>query len=181
MNLPSSDNELALALGHVVIAWGTLQEILGHVFSAILCEEMSEIALAAWHCHKNDRAQREMLKATAQARLATRLDLCKYVTDLANKSNNMADFRNDLVHASYASVSQEDATVVYIPHSYYGNPRSKKLDIQFAEGGLVEALTKFRNQIIEIIKEAEEAYQCLVNPERTPLRGIRQWQYPKPT
>src|SRR5262245_22360060 len=57
----------AAEVGEVVIAWSFLQEMLGHIFADILHPAPKGALLAAWHSLRSDRAQRDMLEATARA------------------------------------------------------------------------------------------------------------------
>jgi hypothetical protein len=69
---PDAMHELAIALGRLAIAWGTMQDELGHLFSAVCFEQIDRVALACWHVHHNERSRRAMLIAAATAKLDTR-------------------------------------------------------------------------------------------------------------
>ena len=160
-----------MALGYVACSWSTLQDCLGHLFSATMhAGALTDVALAAWHCHQNDRAQREMLLATAEAALQTRPDVLAAIRSLKIRVDRLADRRNDFVHASYALLSRCEGGTV-IPDDYYGNRRSKSLAKKFAEGTLITELGNFRKRLTQETACCEELFQCLVDPEHAPSLG----------
>lgn len=133
---------LAVALGRATIAWGRFHEELAHLFSAALTGGIERVALAAWHCHRSDRAQRDMLQAVAKAGLQTRPKLSDLIANLASTANNISDFRNDVIHASYAYyVSENKFTMVL--YDYYENTRSIKLANKYKDGILSTVLLAF--------------------------------------
>lgn len=157
----------AMALGHVACSWSAMQDRLGHLFSAVIFGHLSDVALAAWHCHQNDRAQREMLVAAAKAALQTRPEILGETEELKRHVDGLAELRNDFVHASYALLLRSKSDAV-IPDDYYGNKRSKKLAAKYAEGSLVKELYAFRRKLDHAIELCDELYQCVVDPEQAP-------------
>ena len=61
-----------MALGKVAHAWNYLQEALGQLFVAVTGLE-PHVGEGVWHILKNDRAQRDMLRATILASTHKRL------------------------------------------------------------------------------------------------------------
>ena len=158
----------AMALGYVACSWSALQDRLAHLYSAVMYDgSLSNIALAAWHAHQSDRAQRNMLLAAAEAALQTRPEILAEIGSLKTHVDDLANRRNDFMHASYALLLRPKNDTV-IPNDYYGNKRSKALALKFTEGSLLGELHAFRARLDSAIRYCEEVFQCLVDPERTP-------------
>lgn len=168
----TSMDELATALGHAAIAWGWLQESLGHLYSAVCYGSLSDTALACWHSIENDRAQRGMLTAAANTELNTRPDVQRYIVDLVNIVNDRSDMRNNYIHASYTTLIKIDGKTVPIPFSYYGNKRSTKLQAKSVEGNILEELSEFRKTVEQLSDASDAAYQWIIDEECIP--SIRQ-------
>lgn len=150
-----------MALGRVVCAWNNLHENLGHLFSAVIEGYLSEPALAAWHSHQSDRAQRAMLKDTAKAALATRPELLKEIEWLLKRADSMAENRNDAIHATYAllyRVGQEDAMIA---HDRYGNKRSVRL----AGKDLLEEFECYKTNIEALSVFCDRLFECVVDAD----------------
>jgi hypothetical protein len=156
----SAEDSHAMTLGRVVCAWNNLHENLGHLFSAVIEGALSDPALAAWHSHQSDRAQRTMLKDTAKAALATRPDILKEIEWLLNQANNLAQNRNDAIHATYALLYRDDQEDTMIAHDQYGNKRSKSL----VEKNLIEEFESYRVKIEALSKFCNGLFACVVDP-----------------
>jgi hypothetical protein len=98
------------AVGKVAYAWNYLHEQLGLLF-AVVSGAKREVALAIWYSTKSDRAQREMLQAAADATNSERSKQLPRASDalkwLLDRANELAEARNDAVHAHVRSTSGE--------------------------------------------------------------------------
>ena len=161
----SAEDVHAMALGRVVCAWNNLHEGLSHLFSAIIEGHLSEPALAAWHSHQSDRAQRAMLKDTAKAALVTRPDLLKEIEWLLRRANSMAENRNDAIHATYALLYGCEQKETMIAHDQYGNKRSARL----AGKDLIEEFQSYQANIGDLTVFCNDLFKCVVHPDSAPL------------
>src|SRR4051812_1242982 len=121
-------SEYALALGKVAHAWNVLHESLGKLFG-LVAKIDEHTAFGIWYSTPSDRGQRQMLKAA----LLTSNFLDNYkkgakadVEWLINKTDSLADMRNDAIHAPCGLLManrQFEITASY----FNGNPRATKL------------------------------------------------------
>ena len=92
----------ALAVGRVTGAWNYLHRTLGGLFAVIIGGD-AELLLAAWRSIENDRAQREMLRATIKAASPERWKQTpKAAADLLwvlGRADALSAVRNDAIHA----------------------------------------------------------------------------------
>jgi|TARA_R100000049_G_C1915548_1_gene61905 hypothetical protein len=154
-------DELALSIGRATIAWGDLQENLGHLFSSVLFGSLDDVALACWHSHKNDRAQREMLISAARSKLAPNPDVEREVIWIADRANRLSALRNDMIHSSYAILTCCDGSKKPIPHGYYGNKCAKNLE-NGKEKDIVKRFSDFAIQIEALSKRCDGAFQLVL-------------------
>jgi hypothetical protein len=116
-------------VGKLVASWNTLHERLGELFSAVLNTGHPGIGSAIWYSTQSDRAQREMLRAATEAaaaegRLAQQTrDEIKWLLDRANE---LANERNDAIHAPVALFTDQDGTKLMTEY-IFGNPRASNL------------------------------------------------------
>ena len=124
----------AVAVGKVAYAWNNFQEKLAALFCAILGLH-EYVGFAIWYFSDNDRAQRNMLKAlvpvsertTFKGRLPpTAIDDVLWLTDRANE---LAELRNDAVHAPCSFYTDAEGTELKasIISGYSGHKRAKRL------------------------------------------------------
>jgi hypothetical protein len=157
-----------ILLGKVAHAWNHLQEGIGRLFCLVsgLCPS---IGLAIWHSSKSDRAQREMLEAALSARAADEDWAQKHpkaVEDirwLLNKTNAVADQRNDAIHAP-CSLGIEGRELEIIPIAFYGNPRAKKLRGK----DILSEFAWYENSADTLKSFAREIESALMEPTRDP-------------
>lgn len=121
----------AREVGKLVASWNQLQERLGELFSTVVRKDHPAIALAIWHASQSDRAQRQMLRAATETAAAAGLlaHRAKAVDDikwLLDRSNELADQRNDAIHAPVALFTDQDGTKLMAEY-FFGNPRASKL------------------------------------------------------
>jgi hypothetical protein len=126
-----------IALGRVAHAWNHLHEDLGKVFCAVSHLEL-DIGMAIWHGLKSDRSQRDILLAAAKASDQNE-DWSKQhpgasdgIIDLLNKTNALADHRNNAIHAPCSVAITSDGTdLEIVPVTFFGNDKAKRLRGKF--------------------------------------------------
>jgi hypothetical protein len=118
------------AVGKVVHAWNGLQEQLAIIFCR-LTDMHNAMGLSVWHSSNSDRAQRMMLRAALNA-----VDdewRAKYprgkedITWLLNKTDTIAEARNNVIHAPCSVGLGDQADFEIVPMSFHGNRRAKAL------------------------------------------------------
>jgi hypothetical protein len=99
--------QYALVVGRLSHAWNDLHLKLGELFASLIGADDEEVALAVWYSTENDRAQRNMLRATVEASRPDRWketpkapEEVKWVLDRVD--NQLADARNNAIHAPCA-------------------------------------------------------------------------------
>ncbi len=124
----------ATAVGKVAYAWNYFQERLGAIFCSILGFH-EYVGFAIWYSSDNDRTQRLMLKALipVSERRMFKSDLPANATAdldwLINRANELAELRNDAVHAPCSAYTGPDGTEMKaaIISGYHGHKRAKRL------------------------------------------------------
>jgi hypothetical protein len=119
----------AREVGKLVASWNTLHERFGELFSAVLNKGHPGIGSAIWYSTQNDRVQREMLRAATEA-AAAEGTLTQQARDeikwLLDRTNELANERNDAVHAPVALFTDQDGTKLMTEY-FFGNPRASNL------------------------------------------------------
>jgi hypothetical protein len=184
---------VALAIGHAVMEWNDMCEDLGMLFGVLLhpSEPWSKRGLAIWHSSNNDRGQRDMLIAAANAVPdAMKKANPKLVEDicwLCQRANSLADRRNDLVHAPLTmQIDPADSSkaVGVVPASFFGHPRALKLEGKdlVAEFGAYAAyatkLKMFTRNIMASIQFGENFHAWPDRPQLPDLRVRNNHQHP---
>jgi len=101
----------ALAIGKIVMAWNEYQELLAEIFASFFSQGHWGVSLVAWHALNSDRAQREMLRAVALAKLPPDQPETKELKWLLDQTDQMiSDQRNTGTHAPLMSFSDEQGT-----------------------------------------------------------------------
>ena len=120
----------AREVGKLVASWNQLQERLGKLFSVIVRKDHPGIALAIWHTTRSDLAQRQMLRASSEAAAAAGLfpeqakkDDIKWLLD---RTDELAQQRNDAIHAPVAFFTDQDGTRLMTEY-FFGSPRALSL------------------------------------------------------
>jgi hypothetical protein len=136
--LSEGSHPYTLAVGRLAFAWNSLHETLASLFARIATVEAA-VGYASWYSIPSDRTQREMLKAAVEAStdekwissLPSGKEDLRWVVD---RTNSLADQRNDAVHAPVQLAlirdrrAPEQPRRLYISPNYLnGNPRAKKL------------------------------------------------------
>ncbi len=128
-SIQNAVQDYALRVGMVAYAWNLLVETLGRVF--IVATGMDEImAQAIWYAFDSDRSQIKMLDAALSTvskerwskQFPTALSDLEW---LAERSMNLADARNNAIHAPCVIEILERARMVSDPSS--GHQRAKNL------------------------------------------------------
>lgn len=125
-------SSLDRAIGKLVREWATLHDDLGKLFAATMgmYPETMPVKLAAWQSQVNDRAQREMLRASALSLLEWGPNEMKPALEevdwLLSRCESVAEGRNNIVHASY-TLSWLPAGPEIASNDFFGNKRAKKL------------------------------------------------------
>lgn len=121
---------IAYELGKFNLAWNNLQDYLSLVFSTAINSEVP-LAHAIWHSTPNDRAQREMLRAAAQVTFLDKTAFPPKAQDdilwLLDRTQTLADRRNDAVHSPFIFKFSGDGKFELVPQAFLGHPRASKL------------------------------------------------------
>jgi hypothetical protein len=113
----------------LVASWNQLQERLGELFSVIVRKDHPGIVLAIWYSTRSDLNQRQMLRASAEAAAAAGLLEQAKKEDikwLLDRTNELAQQRNDAIHAPVAFFTDQDGTRLMTEY-FFGNPRALSL------------------------------------------------------
>ena len=119
----------AIELGYLVYAWNRLQDRFGLLFWDLSGIASGRHAFAIWHSVTNDRAQREMLRATIESPMTKFEGESRAKADLlwmVNHANKMADNRNDAIHSPFILNIGRGGTELRSA-SGGGHPRAEKL------------------------------------------------------
>jgi hypothetical protein len=158
----------ALAVGKVVHAWNYLQETLGQLLYYVTGPDDGRAALSKWYSKKSDHRQRAMLRAAVFRAPEDRwpphvLAAKEDVIWLLNRADELADERNDAIHAPVSMITDRSGMVVHASIAAYvnGHPRArklwgKKLLVEFERCEKVAAVLSFF---------AGEAVMALVNEQ----------------
>lgn len=118
--------EVASAIGKVTLAWNKLQESLAFLFASIL-HNHEGTALAVWHSQNSDLAQRNMIRAAAQANAnELRSDVMDEIKWLLDSADSLSNRRNDTIHTHF-SLGIEGSEIVYLPDEWSGSKHAKNL------------------------------------------------------
>jgi hypothetical protein len=120
----------AREVGKLVASWNQLHERLGELFSMIVRKDQPGIALAVWYSVRSDLAQRQMLRASAEAAAAAGLLIEQAKEDdikwLLDRTGELSHQRNDALHAPVAFFTDQDGTRLMTEY-IFGNPRALTL------------------------------------------------------
>lgn len=118
----------ALAIGRIAIAWNELQESLAELFAGLFGKRRWRYALTAWQALTNDRAQREMLRAVAEARFGADNRAYQEVGWLVDQAHqHLSDGRNTGIHMPLMVLRDLDGIVSVLPLALFGNARAKRM------------------------------------------------------
>jgi hypothetical protein len=121
-------DEHALAIGRIAISWNEFQESLAELFARLFGKRRWRHALAAWQALSNDRAQRDMLRAVAEARFGTDSRASQEVGWLVDQAHqHLSDGRNTGIHMPLMVLRDLNDIVSILPLALFGNRRAKKM------------------------------------------------------
>jgi hypothetical protein len=166
----------AREVGKLVASWNQLQERLGELFWTIVRRDRPGIALAIWYATKSDRAQRDMLRAAIEAS-PTEGSLTEQsksdIKWLLDRSEELANQRNDAIHAPIAFYTDQDGTRLMTEY-FFGNPRAANL----RDKNLAEEFSWYEKRATVLSGFALRCAACLRNAHfpwverpRLPNRG----------
>lgn len=115
------------AIGKIVIAWNEYQAMLAQLFGKLFGRTGWSLALAAWHALDNDRAQRNMLRVVARAKLKPNNPLLAEIEWLINASNHIADQRNIGIHMPLMRYTDLDGNFQVLPLAMFGDQKAAKM------------------------------------------------------
>ena len=146
--------EVAVAIGLVVIKWNTIHDILYHIFVEIT-ELNTKVAYAIWSSVINDRAQRVLLKAAANEVYVkpNQLQAKNNLNKLIRKIDKAATLRNRFIHCSYTP-SFRDNDIKYIANDLSGNKHAKILKNK----DLLAEIPKFSDKLDDLIKNSGKVF-----------------------
>ena len=155
----------AIAIGEVAL--------LGRLFWTV-SGPTRYIALAVWYSIKVDRAQRDMLRAAAQAAYANS-STAKALEDIEwilSEANKIEDLRNDALHSPvilFGNKTKQDP----VPADHFGHIRAKKL----SEKDFLKEFRRFRDTATTLRDFAAKIDMAIAAPHRgwpkTPRLPIR--------
>jgi hypothetical protein len=181
MGQEASDS-YAMAFGRVSGAWNYLHQALGGIF-AVLIGGHAELVLAAWRSIENDRAQREMLRATIKAvslnvASAERWKQTPKAPDdllwVLKRAEKLADVRNDAIHALVSVHVRPEMVEVNVTRPPRGK-REIKLIANAAKGRkLLDEFAKCEQDTGALSVFVRRATFALAEPDR------QEWPTPRP-
>ena len=179
---------LALAAGQVTFAWNSLYEVLGALFVTMHGRGVpAEVPLATWNAIKADRTQRDMLKAAANAYLATRsmAKIHQYARDdlkwLVDQIGNLEDVRNNIIHSPLVLSGTIDHRIAVVPAVFSGHPRAKRLEEAMIKRGLLSEFIWCRDAALILRDYAWRIYAALLGEETWPDRPPMPVHRPAPS
>jgi hypothetical protein len=150
--------EYSAVVGKVAHAWNYLHEKLGLLFVVVSGAEKG-IALSIWYSTGNDRAQRDMLRASISASAADRWPTCPHAKNdmewILGTAEKFADLRNNAIHAPAGMyINPMDADSVEMRSAFWnGHPRAKRLmgkslldEYEWGEA-VIEQLSRFTEKV----------------------------------
>jgi hypothetical protein len=118
------------AVGKVAHRWNHMQEALGLLFCAVAGLGHAT-GLTIWHSLKSDLAQRDMLRAVTEQKMADpewskRFPEARDIIEMINAINSFSNRRNAAIHAP-CSISIGGGDIELMPLIFSGNPNARKL------------------------------------------------------
>jgi hypothetical protein len=116
----------AIQLGWLAYSWNSLHDRLGQLFWILTGLQNGKIPLAIWNAVKNDRTQREIVRATAKEALTgtpSAYDAIKWILDRADV---FEEHRNNALHSPLTFMIDADGPQLSSKW-LSGNPRAMKL------------------------------------------------------
>jgi hypothetical protein len=155
----------AEALGHVSLAWTRLHEIMANLFGLLLAPVAKERAYAIWHSIKNDRSQRDMLLALAEASFPADSEIRKAIKWARDNLLSLENARNDALHAPYLLIHDEERGPTMIANELTGNKRAANLSGR----NLGVELESYKKNVTAVADYLWVAAQELSRPQKNAL------------
>lgn len=116
----------ALQLGWLAYSWNNLHDRLGQLFWILTGLQNGSVPLAIWNAVKNDRTQREMVRATAAVTLASDLVVFDEIKWVLDRADTFEEHRNNALHSPLTFMIDADGPQLSSKW-LSGNPRAVKL------------------------------------------------------
>jgi hypothetical protein len=88
----------AIQLGWLAYSWNSLHDRLGQLFWVLTGLQNGKIPLAIWNAVKNDRAQREIVRATATVSLQSNPAVHDEIKWILDRADVFEEHRNNALH-----------------------------------------------------------------------------------
>jgi hypothetical protein len=133
-SLPVTDKAFrpyAIALGQIALAWNEFHQALALLFCSVMGGGFVNQFLAIWNAIRNDRAQREILKAAALNNTNGTMPpemvegLVKLIEWINARANEVEDARDDALHSPLLAFRGTQNAV--FPAAGLGHKRAEKL------------------------------------------------------
>jgi hypothetical protein len=130
---------IEIAIGRVALAWNSLHEVLGLLFTQVMGAphahaELGPMYAAVWQSAKFDRPKRELLRAAIKFAVGRSDTLKADIEWLLLEADKIEDARNDAIHSPLFRISQDNPFAGYhfeankiLSDTLLGNPRANKL------------------------------------------------------
>jgi len=162
----------AEALGHVSLAWTRLHEIMAMLFGLLLQPVTEEKAYAIWHSIKNDRSQRDMLLALAEASFPADSEIRKAIKWARDNLLSLENSRNDALHSPYVLIHDEERGPTMIANEVTGNKRAANLsgrDLGIELESYKRNVTAVADYLWEAVRELSKPQNALApQPHKMP-------------
>lgn len=160
-NLSDIFEPYALELGLLVYAWNHLQDDLARLFSLMFGIGNDAAAFAVWHSTPSDLAQRKMLRAAAEVKLAKDRRTLDEIIWLLDKVDHMlSSKRNNAIHAPVViKTGIGGATIA--PYEMALNPRAAALK----DKDIIKELIWYRDTAVELRKFSSALYRAIADDD----------------
>jgi hypothetical protein len=88
----------AIQLGWLAYSWNSLHDQLGHLFWVLTGLKNGKIPLAIWNAVKSDRAQRDIVRATAKEALQNNQTVYDEIKWILDRADVFEEHRNNALH-----------------------------------------------------------------------------------
>jgi hypothetical protein len=121
----------ATALGQLALAWNGLHERLAFLFCMVMGGGQVNHFFAVWYAVKNDRAQRDMLLASAKVDISNLSSwspkMLDEITWIYGKCNEVEEVRNNALHSPLILMRRGPDERIVEPAYHMGHERAIKL------------------------------------------------------
>lgn len=99
-------------------------------------------------------------------------DLLAAIEWLLDRTDKLHDLRNNVVHSAYALHHDIDGSTSVIPHTDYGNKRSRKLAKQLSCGELLGLLECIRSDSDKLSAYSQGLFGCIIDAQHPDLEPV---------